>query len=305
MVRMAAVSVGSNTVHALIAEVADGHLEEISRRALLPALGAAVEKTGRIGPEKREEALGYLRQLVQEARQAGCEEILCGATAAVRRAADGGEFLAAAEVKVGLPLRLVSGRREAQLSFLGAASAHSHKGQWLLADLGGGSTELVVAEGRAGLVYVSLELGSAALAARHLGDLPTREERAKVRRDALTALRDGPECEPERLVVTGGTSSTLPRILSPENPPGILSRAALLELADRLDAEPAAALSRRLAVPDARLRSMRAGVEILLLLLDWCGLDILHVSHQGLRHGMLIAHQRSGDDWWREAEPRP
>ena len=300
MARMAAVSVGSNTVHALIADVTGGRIEEISRRALLSGLGAAVERYGRIGTDKQAEALDHLRKLVEEARQAGSSEILCGATAAVRRAADGPEFIGAAEAVVRLPVRIISGRREAQLSFLGAASTHSYPGRWLLADLGGGSTERVVAEGSSGLVYASLELGSAALAARHLGDPPTGEERAKVRRDALAVLREGPECEPERLVVTGGTSSTLPRILSPANPPAILSRTELLDLAERLDAEPAPSLSRRLDVPEARLRSMRAGVEILLLLLDWCRLDSLHVSHEGIRHGMLIARGLKGAAWWKE-----
>lgn len=300
MARMAAVSIGSNTVHALIAEVTAGQIKEVSRRALLPSLGAAVERSGRIGPEKRAEAVGYLADLVEEARRAGCEQVLCGATAAVRRASDGGELLAEAEAALGLPVRLISGRREAQLSFLGAAAAHAHRGPWLLADLGGGSTELVVADGPVGHSYASLELGSAALAARHLGDPPSTEERARVRRDALVALRNGPSCEPERLVVTGGTSSTLPRIISAERPPELLSRAALLGLADLLDAEPAATLAGRLDLPEARLRSMRAGVEVLLLLLDWCGLDVLHVSHEGIRHGILMAFREKGDDWWRE-----
>jgi len=303
MGRMAAVSIGSNTVHGLIADVSDGGIAEVSRRAFLPGLGAAVEKSGRIGAEKRDEAVGYLRDLVAEARAEGCSEILCGATAAVRKAADGAELLAFAEQAIGIPVRLVSGLREAQLSFLGAAAAHSHRGEWLLADLGGGSTELVVARGSKGLSFVSLELGSAALAERHLGDLPTGEERARVRRDAIVALRAGPECRPERLVVTGGTSSTLPRILSPARPPEVLTRTILLQLSDRLDAEPAGTLATRLDVPEARLRSMRAGVEILLLLLDWCGLDVLHVSHQGIRHGMLAAYLRRGDDWWREDPP--
>jgi hypothetical protein len=44
---------------------------------------------------------------------------------------------------------------------------------------------------------------------------------------------------------------------------------------------------------------MRAGVEVLLLLLDWYGLAVLHVSHQGLRHGMLMAYLERGEDWWK------
>jgi hypothetical protein len=43
---------------------------------------------------------------------------------------------------------------------------------------------------------------------------------------------------------------------------------------------------------------MRAGLEELLLLLDWYGLAVLHISHEGLRHGMLLAYLEKGDDWW-------
>jgi len=44
---------------------------------------------------------------------------------------------------------------------------------------------------------------------------------------------------------------------------------------------------------------MRGGIEELLLLLDWFGLALLHVSHEGLRHGMLHAYLERGEDWWR------
>jgi hypothetical protein len=44
---------------------------------------------------------------------------------------------------------------------------------------------------------------------------------------------------------------------------------------------------------------MRGGVEVLLLLLDWYGLAVLGISHQGLRHGMLLAYLERGDSWWR------
>ncbi len=44
---------------------------------------------------------------------------------------------------------------------------------------------------------------------------------------------------------------------------------------------------------------MRAGVEALLLFLDWYGLALLQVSHEGLRHGMLLAYLERGPEWWR------
>jgi hypothetical protein len=49
----------------------------------------------------------------------------------------------------------------------------------------------------------------------------------------------------------------------------------------------------------SRVKALRGGVEELLLFLDWYGLAVLHVSHEGLRHGMLLAYLERGGDWWR------
>ena len=53
-------------------------------------------------------------------------------------------------------------------------------------------------------------------------------------------------------------------------------------------------------LPVSRVKALRGGVEALLLLLDWFGLALLHVSHEGLRHGMLLAYLKRGEDWWRD-----
>ena len=58
-------------------------------------------------------------------------------------------------------------------------------------------------------------------------------------------------------------------------------------------------MAERVNLPASRVKAMRAGVEVLLLLLDWYGLAVLQVSHQGLRHGMLLAYLERPDSWWR------
>jgi exopolyphosphatase/pppGpp-phosphohydrolase len=100
-------------------------------------------------------------------------------------------------------------------------------------------------------------------------------------------------------VATGGTAANLPLVLSRRNPPTVLTTADLLTCESRLDAGKAAGVASKLQLPANRVKAMRAGVEVLLLLLDWYGLAVLHVSHEGLRHGMLLAHLEHGDDWWR------
>jgi exopolyphosphatase/pppGpp-phosphohydrolase len=120
-----------------------------------------------------------------------------------------------------------------------------------------------------------------------------------MRKAALRELAHAPDGDVERLVATGGTASNLPHVLAKRNPPAVLTAADLLTCESRLDAGKAADVAIKHGLPVNRVKAMRAGVEELLLLLDWYGLAVLHVSHQGLRHGMLHAYLEHGDNWWK------
>lgn len=300
MRRLAAADIGSNTVHVLVADVQDGRLQDVAHHVEMPELGPQVQKHGAIGARKRRSAVAALERVVARARKDGFEHLIAGATEAVRRAADGQELLEEASARLGVPVRLISAEREARLSFDGVASRHAGHHGWVMCDLGGGSTELVAADERELERWASLELGSGSFAARFLSDPPTAAERERLRRAALATLENAPECDAEKLVATGGTASTLPIVLSRRRPPPLLSSMALLAAEERLDLQPASRLARSLGIPAARVKALRGGVEILLLLLDFYGLDTVHVSHEGLRHGMLLEYLRRGEDWWRE-----
>jgi len=293
------VDIGSNTVHALVVDADGGVLTDVAHHVEMPELGAEVERTGRIGHHRRRRALQALRRVIKAAAGHGYEHLVAGATQAVRAAADGQKLLAEASAQLGVPVRLISAEREAQLSFRGVASRHAARRDWLMTDLGGGSTEVVAAEGERILSWVSLPIGSGSAAARWLSDPPRDGERKALRKAAIPVLRRAPESDAERLVVTGGTASNLPLVLSPLSPPQLLTTQALLTAEERLDAGPARELAERTGLPEVRVRALRGGVEILLLLLDYYGLHSLHVSHEGLRHGMILAWLETGEDWWR------
>ncbi|HKA12776.1 MAG TPA: hypothetical protein VKI99_20135 [Candidatus Dormibacteraeota bacterium] len=297
--RLAAVDIGSNTIHALVADVRDDELRDVAQFLEIPELGPAVDRTGRIGAAKAAEALQALESVLSRAREHRFGHLVAGATAAIRRAADREEFLARASAAAEVPVRLIGEDREAELSFQGVASRHASRHGWLMGDMGGSSTELVVANGRRMLRWVSLPLGSGSFAARYLSDPPQSGEREALRTAAVQEVRRAPECEAHKLVMTGGTASNLPLVLSHDNPPSVLTTAALLTAAERLDSAPATVVAGWVGLPEARVRAMRGGVELLLLLLDFYGLDLFHVSHEGLRQGMLLAWLDRGEDWWR------
>jgi exopolyphosphatase/guanosine-5'-triphosphate,3'-diphosphate pyrophosphatase len=296
--RLAAVDIGSNTVHSLVADVVRGKLEDVAHYVEEPELGPYVARTGAIGSRSKV-AIQALRSVVERARTNGFEVLIAGATQAVRQATDRDAFVREASRAIGVPVHVIPAQREADLSFLGVASRHAVRREWAMVDLGGGSTEVVIGRGQAMVRSATLVIGSGVLASTYLSDPPKPEERARLRRAALRELTQAPDGDIERLVATGGTASNLPLVLTHRNPPSVLTTADLLTCESRLDGARAAEVARVVKLPPSRVKAMRAGVEALLLLLDWYGLAVLHISHQGLRHGMLLAYLERGNDWWR------
>ncbi|SRR6266568_2271615 len=297
--RLAALDIGSNTVHVLVADVVRGRLEEVAHYVEMPELGPQVARSGAIG-SRAGIALRAVRKVCGQALSHGYDQLIACATQAVRQASDGAAFVRQASAAIGVPIRTISSKREAELSFLGAASRHAIRHEWALVDLGGASTEVVIARGEKMLSSAALAIGSGVLAATYLSDPPKPQERARLRRAALRELARAPDGDVERLVATGGTASNLPGVLAQRNPPAVLTTADLLTCEARLDGHRASHLATRYTMPANRIKALRAGVEALLLLLDWYGLALLHVSHEGLRHGMLLAYLKRGENWWRD-----
>jgi|SRR5215510_5855079 len=297
--RLAALDIGSNTVHVLVADVVRGKLEDVAHHVEMPELGPQVARTGAIG-SRAKQAMRAIRKVLGVARTEGYDALIVAATQAVRQASDGPAFVRQAAQLIGVPVRVISPRREAELSFAGAASRHAIRREWALVDLGGASTEVVIARGEGMVRWATLPIGSGVLTDEFLSDPPRPEERARLRKAALRELTRAPDGEVERLVATGGTASNLPVVLAKRNPPQVLTTADILAVEARLDRGRARRVAQDVGLPPSRVKAMRGGIEELLLLLDWFGLALLHVSHEGLRHGMLLAYLQRGEDWWRD-----
>jgi exopolyphosphatase/guanosine-5'-triphosphate,3'-diphosphate pyrophosphatase len=295
--RLAAVDIGSNTVHALVADVVRGRLEDVAHYVEMPELGATVARTGVLG-SRAKVAIRALRTVVDKARTHHYELLIAGATQAVRQASDGEAFARQAGQAIGTPVHIIPAKREAELSFLGVADSHAGRREWVMVDLGGASTEVAIGLGRKMVRSATLPIGSGVLASTYFSDPPKADERARMRKHALRELAHAPDGDVERLVATGGTATNLPLVLARHNPPPVLTTADLLVCEARLDGARAVEVAESVGLPPNRIKAMRAGVEALLLLLDWYGLALLHISHQGLRHGMLLAYLERGDEWW-------
>jgi exopolyphosphatase/guanosine-5'-triphosphate,3'-diphosphate pyrophosphatase len=220
--RVATIDIGTNSVLLLVAERRDGAITPVIERATITRLGRGVDKTRVLEPAAIESTLACLGAYADEIRGAGVERVDVVGTSAMRDARGGEDFRDRAAALLGVAPRIISGHEEAELTFAGALSGLEIEGPALVFDLGGGSTELIRGEVRAGCATLasalSLDVGSVRLTERCLASDPPREaEIAEVRRTtralldaALIELGASVASEPDaQLVGVAGTVTTL------------------------------------------------------------------------------------------------
>lgn len=178
--RVAAYDCGTNSLRLLIADLdpATGAAEEVVRDMRIVRLGEGVDRTGRISEAAMARVLAAVEEYAATARDHGVERSRFCATSAARDAENGPEFIEQVRSLVGVTPEIIAGEEEAQLSFAGAVRSVGTTQQppYLVADIGGGSTELIIGESDVEAAR-SLDIGSVRLTERHLhSDPPTPAE---------------------------------------------------------------------------------------------------------------------------------
>ncbi|MBO0611243.1 Ppx/GppA phosphatase family protein [Myceligenerans salitolerans] len=167
--RVAAIDCGTNSIRLLVADVDDaGGLTELDRRMEIVRLGQGVDRTGELHPEALARTVAATRRYAEAIEALGAAKVRFVATSATRDARNRDEFFSGVRDVLGVDVEVVSGDEEAALSFRGATSAvaRTHPGPFLVVDLGGGSTELVLGEDRVDAAH-SMDVGSVRLTERH------------------------------------------------------------------------------------------------------------------------------------------
>ena len=193
MTRVGAIDCGTNSIRLLVAEVdaATGQLVDLDRQMRVVRLGQDVDHTGRLAPEALERTLRATRDYADRCAELGVERVRFVATSASRDAENRQDFVDGVHRLLGVEPEVVSGAEEAHLSFLGATRelvAEGLHGPFVVADIGGGSTE-VVRGGSDVEAALSVDVGCVRLTERHLaGDPPTPDQVRAARVDVDAAL---------------------------------------------------------------------------------------------------------------------
>jgi exopolyphosphatase / guanosine-5'-triphosphate,3'-diphosphate pyrophosphatase len=264
--RVGAIDLGTNATRLLVADVDDGHVDEVLRRTRITKLGEGVDARRRLLPLPIARVRNVLGEYRRELEQLGAERTLAVATSAVRDAENGEAFLGEIEWSYGFATRLLSGDEEAAMTLRGVGPLEPGT---LIVDVGGGSTELITESFR-----TSMDVGSVRLTERFGDDW-----------DAAAAAIRGllPELDPRRALGVDGTTAEVTAM-------GDGRTATLAEIDEILawlrrssDRERRA----RLLEPD-RSGVLAAGVLVLRETLRHFGLDRIEASDRDLLNGAAL-----------------
>ena len=305
--RIAAIDIGTNSFHLLVAAV-DPKLRTfriIQAEKATTRLGERDPETGELTAAAMQRGLETLRQFRDLATSHRVEQIVTAATSAVREAPNGRDFLQTILDDLGMEVDLVSGPEEARLIYLGVLSGMPFGDRpHLLLDIGGGSTVLILADGRDARALTSTRVGAVRLQRDFVRDDPMPPQR----RSFLQAFIQGslePAVDKVRrrikpgetpvLVATSGTAMAIGSLAASEEerPPRKLhgyrvTRQSLNQVVDRLITMTPAQRRELAPINDRRAEIIVPGALILQTTMKMLGVEEFVLSERALREGLIV-----------------
>jgi len=300
---LAAIDIGSNTVHLVVAAMNGQQLTVLADDSIFVRLADGVWNLGYIPDERilsTNHALLHLRGI---ARSLGAQRIDVVATEVARTARNTAALLSAIEATTGLKPLVLSGMDEALLTFRGVTHGRHLPSTVAVADLGGGSLEVIIAELGNGTWRTSLPIGSAFMHDRFAPhDPPLSGEAAALETYLAETLSSIPKLNHvEGIIVTGGTVNALMRLVQQAQGRAsgdrVLRRSDLDHAIHLMLAKPAAIIAADYRLRVERARLLPTGAIILAALIDHLHLPGILVSQAGIREGVLLAAAMYGDGW--------
>ena len=308
--RIAAIDIGTNSIHMVIARsTGAAGFELADREREVVQIGRGSFESGRLQAGAMRTTIEALKRFVDLARRRQVDRILCTATAAVREARNAGVFLDAAREVAGITPRVIPPEEEGRLIYLAVKSAlRLDPKPSLIVDIGGGSAQLVVADAEHLIEPRSAPLGALRLKEIMLqSDPPSRRDllrlRRHVRRVAAEALDAVAALEPARVYGSSGSIHALAGLAHQQDTGRplahlnrhVLARSSLERLLRRLQRM---SLAERLRLPGLdprRAEIIVPGAVVLVHILETLDADGITISDFGVREGLVIDYLTSHD----------
>ncbi len=283
--RYAAIDIGTNSCRLLMAEIQDNKLLTLSRDMKTTRIGEGLHQNGNISQTAMERTIACLNSFLKNIGDSGIAYCRIVATSALREALNQEEFLNLVRQKCGTSIELVSAEEEAHLSYLGVKKGLDIQGNPLVADLGGGSTELIAQNG--GFYFLSLPLGAVRATEQSMSVVEIA--------DIISPLAaDKGLFKTNPLVFVGGTASSLVAIKESMTEyrselihGQSLSRKEIADIYDLLERLPLRVRQRLPGLQEERADIIPKGALIVLLIMDSLGKENIMVSESDLLDGVV------------------
>ncbi len=292
---IAAVDLGSNSFHLIVAQIENGQLQIIDRLKEMVRLGAGLDNKKRLSEEAQERALDCLSRFGQRLRDLPQHAVRAVGTNTLRQIRDGGEFLRKAEAALKHPIEIVAGHEEARLVYLGVA--HGLAGseeKRLVVDIGGGSTELIIGAGMETLERESLFMGCVSFSRRFFPDGRITQQLmdAAVIAGRLEVRPVQTVYESDRWELAVGSSGTIRSIRDVVQAQGWsdqgISRKSLKKLRKAVVDEGKADNLKLEGLSENRRPVFAGGVAVLSAVFKALNIEQMRVSDLALREGLLF-----------------
>ncbi len=297
--RLAAIDIGTNSIRLIVAEpMRGGNYRILDEEKESTRLGERLARTGRLDPQAIEKSLGALRRMKQIAEGFQISELKTIATCAVREAANGEQFVRRAHDELGIDIEVIGAEQEARLAFASVQRAFDLTNQHVaVVDIGGGSTEIVLAFGNLIEAVYTTQLGAVRLSETN-PDTSSNEGIADLVDGIDRHLRKhakNPVFVPHILFGSGGTFTSLAAMVMAAKGQDAMpvrgyqvSRAEVRHLLDRLRKMP---VKERASVPGLspdRADIIVAGLAIIDRVMDRFEVNTVQVHNRGVRDGLLL-----------------
>ena len=292
--RLAAIDLGSNSFHLLVANYQDDRLQVVARLGEKVQLAAGIDEQGRLGEAAMQRALDCLARFAPFLEDITAGHLRVVGTNALRDATNSQALIERAETLLGQRIEIIAGREEARLIYLGAAHALAEDGRRLIVDIGGGSTEFIIGERFEPLALESLRMGCVTFTRRFFDGGDISEKR--MRKAELAALSELANIQRpyQRLgwadpVGSSGTIKAAAAVIAAagDAPEGVITRDGLAALRRRLiKCRKLDKVAMEGLKPD-RSRVFPAGVAILSAIFEAFALERMRYADGALREGVL------------------
>jgi exopolyphosphatase / guanosine-5'-triphosphate,3'-diphosphate pyrophosphatase len=305
-VRLAAIDIGTNSIHMVIAEAAHADaFTVLDREREVVQVGRGSFASGRLRRDAMRRTADALARFAQLARRHAVDRIMCTATAAVREARNGGDFLQLARRVSGVAPRVIPSEEEGRLIHLAVQAALRLERPALIVDIGGGSVQLVHVNGPQLLKVVGVPLGALRMTETEIEhDPPTENElehlRRVIRKLLRRALAELGEPEIEAIYGSSGSIHALAELAHverhgrelPQLNGHVFGLDALADLTRRLESMSQQERAALPGIDEARAEILLPGALVLEQVLRLTGAKSIRLSDYGVREGLVV-------DWLR------